>query len=90
MENYRRNLVEHIKKNLSKGYDEESLKYALIKQGYSRIEVNYVIRIAKKEIEERKKPEKKEKPIIKYEIYGANNKPIREPFWRRIYKKWFH
>lgn len=90
MENLRRNLVEHIKKNFHKGYDEESLKYALINQGYSKIEANDAIRIAKRELDEEKDSKQKEKPKIKYEIYGADNRPIREPFWRRIYKKWFY
>jgi hypothetical protein len=86
MENFRKELVEHIKKNFEKGYDAESLKYALLRQGYSKIEVANALEKAKKELED-KNEKNSEKPKIKYEIYGENNKPIREPFWRKIFRK---
>ena len=36
---YVKNLVDYIKKNLRKGYTKESLKWALVNQGHSRLEV---------------------------------------------------
>ena len=79
MENYRRNLVEHVKRNLLKGYTLESLKWALIDQGHSKVEVKEILEIANKELEEKKlkNTEKKEKPRIKHEIYDVDNKPIK-------------
>ncbi len=79
MENQRRNLIDHVKKNISKGYSQESLKWALIGQGHSKAEVNGILEIAEKEVkEESPKPEaKKEKPKIKYELYDVDNKPIK-------------
>ena len=69
-------LIEYIKKNLKKGYTPESLKYALISQGYSRAVVERAIAKAQKEIAS-EIPKIKEKPIIRYEIYDENNKPIK-------------
>ena len=73
---YKRRIVDYFKKNLSKGYTEESLKWALVNQGYTRTDVSRAVEQAHKELAE-KAPKIKEKPKIKYEIYGKDNKPIR-------------
>ena len=65
-EGYIHQLVDYIKKNLSKGYTIESLKWALIDQGYSRSEVNRAIKIANEELA-KKAPKLEEKPVIKVE-----------------------
>jgi hypothetical protein len=82
---YSRNLVDYFKKNLTKGYTFESLKWALIKQGYSRTMVEKAIEQAHKELAE-KAPILKEKPKIKYEIIDENDNfiTIKKSFWRRI------
>ena len=80
---HKRKIIDYFKKNLSKSYTEESLKWALVNQGYSRTDISRAIEQAHKELAE-KVPEIKEKPKIKYEIYGKDNKPIkvevRRPF----------
>jgi len=80
---YRKKIVNYFKKNLSKGYTEESLKWALVNQGYSRTDVSRALEQAHKELAE-KAPEIKEKPKIKYEIYDKDNKlikvEVRRPF----------
>lgn len=87
-ETYMQNLVSYIKKNLTKGYTLESLKCALINQGYSRIEVQRAIDITNKELAE-SAPKLKEKPIIKHELLDEENNIIsfeeKKPFWKR----WF-
>ncbi len=87
MENRRRNLIEHTKKNISKGYSKESLKWALVDQGHSKSEVKEILEIANKELEKEKPKsvEKKEAPKIKHELYDVDNKPIRLPFFKRIF-----
>ena len=82
---YKENLVNYIKKNLSKGYTIDSLKWALINQGYSRIEVSRAIEQANKELA-KKAPILKEKPIIKYEILDEHDNPItiKKPWWKRF------
>jgi len=85
---YIRILVDYIKKNLSKGYALETLRWALINQGYSRVEIQKAIDIATKELAETA-PKIKEKPVIKYEAMDENNQPIhfkaKRPFWKRLF-----
>jgi len=83
--NYRQNLADYFKKNLAKGYTFESLKWALIRQGYSRAIIEKAIKQVHKELAE-KAPMLKEKPRIKYEIIDENDKPItlKKSFWKRI------
>jgi hypothetical protein len=89
MENRRRDIINHVKKNLQKGYTSESLKWALINQGVSRTEANLILDSAENELKEEapKKEEKKEKPKIKYELYDVDNRPIK--IVTRKPKKWF-
>ncbi len=82
---YKRKLIDYLKKNLTKGYTLDSLKFALINQGYSRAIVGIAIEKANKELAE-KAPIIREKPIIKYEIIDENDNPItiKKSFWKRI------
>lgn len=90
VENYRRDFVDHLKRALSKGYKEESLRWASINQGYSDAAVDRAISQAKKEIADKESARmKKEKPKITYQIYGENNKiinPNKKSFWKRIFR----
>jgi len=81
---YRRQLVNYFKKNLSKGYTPDSLKLALINQGYSRTAVEKALEQAHKELAE-EAPKLKEKPKIKYEIIDEDDNPIiiKKPWWRK-------
>ena len=83
---YRKNLVDYFRKNLVKGYTSESLKWALVKQGYSRSIVDRAIEQVHKELSE-EAPVLKEKPRIKYEIVDENDNPIilKKPFWKRVF-----
>ena len=84
---YKRRLIDYLKKNLTKGYTIDSLKFALINQGYSRSIIEMAIEKANKELAERA-PIIKEKPVIKYEIIDENDNPIRikKSFWKRIFR----
>jgi len=77
-ESHRGKLKEYLRKNLAKGYTSESLKWALVEQGYSRTDIARAMDDVNKEKEEsgEKSSEIKEKPVIKYEIYDKDNKPI--------------
>ena len=70
-----RKIVEYYKKNLTKGYTEDSLRFALVNQGYSRIIVDDSLIIAHKELAD-KAPKLDEKPIIKHEIFDERDKPV--------------
>ena len=88
--NGRRNLVEYFKKNLKKGYTKESLKWALINQGYSKLIVESSLEEAQKELAE-VAPVLKEKPKITYELYDTDNNlvpiKIKKPFWKKLFRK---
>ena len=79
------NLVNYFKKNISKGYTFESLQWALINQGYSKMVVEKAIEQTHQELAE-KAPVLKEKPKIKYEIIDENDNPItiKKSFWKKI------
>ena len=74
-ESYMQQLVNYIKKNLSKGYTLESLKWALVNQGYSRSEVQQAIKLVNEELA-KEAPKLREKPVIKVE---------REPILDEVY-----
>lgn len=82
----RKKIVEYIKKNLKKGYTEDSLKWALISQGYSRTMVENAIKQVHKDLA-KKAPKLKEKPKITYEIIDENNQPvkIKKPWWKKFF-----
>ena len=67
-------LTDYILKNLRKGYTKESLRWALAKQGYSRIEIEKAIIRADKILAE-KAPILKTKPEIKYRLVEPKESP---------------
>lgn len=66
VEGYLRTLVKYLKKNLTKGYTLDSLKWALVSQGYSRTEVERAIRLTNEELA-KEAPKIKDKPVIEIE-----------------------
>jgi hypothetical protein len=85
-EEYKGKLIDYLKKNLRKGYPEESLKWALVNQGYSRTLVDSALEITHKELAE-EAPVIKEKPEIKYELLDENDNivKLKKPWWKRIF-----
>ena len=81
-----RKLVDYFKKNSKKGYVFDSLKWALINQGYSKIAVKKALEQATRELAE-KAPVLKEKPRIKYQIIDEYDNPIiiKKSFFRRLF-----
>jgi len=84
-ENYTAQLKEYIKKNLKKGYTKESLRWALVNQGHSRIEVDKAIKKVEEDLA-REAPILETKPDIKYEVIAEKNEEteVKKPFWKRI------
>ena len=80
-ENTRRTkLVEYLRSNLAKGYSADSLKWALIRQGNSRVDVEYAIEQVKGEIS--KKIAEQEKPKIAQESYEDVVVVEEKPWWK--------
>lgn len=84
--NYRKKIVNYLKKNLKKGYTIESLGWALIIQGYSKTSVERAIKELNEELA-REAPVLKEEPVIKYEIVDEKDRPIKikKSWWKRIF-----
>ena len=80
-------LAEYIKRNLSKGYTQDALKFSLIAQGYSKLSVERAIETANKQLAVTA-PEMKEKPQITYKIIDEENQPVevytktKKLFWK--------
>ncbi len=83
----RRDLIEHLKRALAKGYKEDSLRWALLGQGYSDAIIDRAMKQAINELSAEEKARfEKERPKITYKIYDENNRQVnKESFW----KKWF-
>lgn len=79
-------LVNYMKNNLKKGYTKESLKWALISQGYSRFEVEKAIKKADEELANQA-PILKAKPEIKYELVEPKIYQEKKSFWKRLFGK---
>ena len=79
-------LADYFKKNLSKGYTLDSLRFSLMNQGYSRISINKAIELANEQLAA-VAPVMKEKPQI---IYKSIPEAIEEPgFFKRFWMKLF-
>jgi len=82
---YKRKIIDYIKKNSRKGYPVQTLKYALINQGYLRPMVEEAIEQAVRELA-REAPVLKEKPQIEHEVV-VNEEPVpvkKKSWWRRL------
>jgi uncharacterized protein YpiB (UPF0302 family) len=91
-ENFMQEIVSYIKKNLKKGYTKESLRWALINQGYSKIEVDKALKRADLELG-KKAPQLETRPVIKHEIIEPKEyarttiKPTtKKSFFRKLFK----
>jgi hypothetical protein len=73
----------YFKKNLKKGYTKESLKWALINQGYSRIEVDKAIRQAEEELAS-EAPMLKSRPEIERKVEPVSEEP-KKGFWKKLF-----
>lgn len=80
-------LADYFKKNLSKGYTLDSLRFSLMNQGYSRISVQKAIDLANEQLAA-VAPPMKEKPQI---IYRAIPEATEEKlgFFKRLWGKLF-
>ncbi len=87
---YRKRIVNYFKKNLAKGYTMESLKWALINQGYPKAIVERAMKQVNEELA-KEAPILKDKPKITYQIIDEHNRPItiKKPLWKRILERFF-
>jgi len=80
-------LIDYIKKNLKKGYTKESLKWALINQGHSKVEVEKALKKVDDELAS-EAPILNTKPVIEYEVIEPKEAIVeKKSLWKRIFKK---
>lgn len=79
-------LSDYIKKNLKKGYTKESLKWALVNQGHSKLEVEKAIKKAELELA-RDAPILQTKPEISYQVVEPKDAIVEEK--KSFFKKLF-
>ena len=82
----RRSLIDYFKKNLGKGYDEQTLRIALINQGYPRTAIELSLNQAKKELSSFKSLSS-EKPKIKYEVVDEEGNVLQRTSKKSWWKK---
>ena len=64
-------MVEYLRKNIKKGYTKEALKWALVNQGYSRMEIDKAIKNTERDMASRA-PMLSSRPQIRREIVNDN------------------
>ncbi|MDO8509381.1 MAG: hypothetical protein Q7S27_06905 [Nanoarchaeota archaeon] len=85
--NYMIELIEYIKNNLKKGYTKDSLKWALISQGHSRLKVEKALKQVDIDLANQA-PLLKTKPEIKYEVIEPKDyqpKEAKKSLWKRLF-----
>lgn len=83
---YKDRIISYFKKNLKKGYSLDTLKWALIRQGYSRVIVENAMEDVAQELA-KEAPILEEKPVILHHIIDENDNPIvvKKSWWKRIF-----
>ncbi|MCU0642420.1 MAG: hypothetical protein MUF61_02475 [archaeon] len=80
---YIKDISEYLRKNLKKGYTRESLKWALVNQGYPKIEVEKALHAVDEQMAA-EAPILKAKPEINVEVVEPEEPP-KKSFWKRIF-----
>ena len=81
---YIQQLANYILRNISKGYTQESLKWALISQGHTRSSVEQAMKLANQKMAVQA-PKMIEKPIIRVETEPAEEVKEKKGFWARLF-----
>jgi hypothetical protein len=84
---YKSKLIEYIKKNLKKGYPVDTLKIALVNQGYMRPMIEESVQEAIKQMA-LEAPTIKEKPQIEHELIIEEPVVEKKSFLKKIWA-WF-
>lgn len=78
-------IVEYLRKNMAKGYKPQDLRWALINQGYSRMEVDKAIKMVS-EFETLQKSKKVEAPKSEpFVEVMPQVEPEKKSFWKKIF-----
>lgn len=82
-------LSDYIKKNLQKGYNQESLKWALVNQGHSKLEVEKAMKKVNDEITSQRsileKMKEQEQDVQPIQEPTTDVVPEKQSFWKRLF-----
>ncbi len=81
---YKIKLTEYFRKNLKKGYPVDTLRIALVNQGYSRATIDESAKEAIRKMAE-EAPVIKEKPQIEHEVITEEPIVEKKSWWRRLF-----
>ena len=85
-ETYIDNTVNYIKKNLQKGYNKDSLKWALINQGKARIEVDKAFKQAEMELaRESSMVSQRQASMVSQQMITQIEEPVKRGFFARLF-----
>ena len=83
--NYVQQLAEYVKTNINKGYTMDSLRIALVRQGYSKVTIDNAINLANNQLASQA-PAMKEKPQITHKyVLDEEIKPKKKSFFERLF-----
>lgn len=77
-------IAEYLRKNAKKGYTLESLKWALVRQGHARAEVEKVIKKVEAEMA-RESSAPQVKPQVTLEPAAVQPVEEKKSFWKRMF-----
>jgi len=84
--NYLSGLVEYAKKNLQKGYTRDSLKWALVNQGHSKMEVEKALAQASAEYEKERIRQPISSPAAAPIAQAIEVEPEQSrSFWKKVF-----
>lgn len=81
---YIQKVAERVKRNLEKGYKPEALKWALVKQGYTKTEVDKAIKAAQEQLA-MEKPKVEPVAAKKVEIIAEPIVEEKKGFWKKLF-----
>lgn len=83
---YKKNVMDYLNRNMDKGYDMDTLKWALIKQGYSRSIVEWAMEQVHQKLAEKAPLLEEKQEVMPYEMTEENmpSEP-KKSFWKRLF-----
>jgi len=83
-------IAEYVKKNIHKGYTIESLKWALINQGHSKVEIDKAISLATEQLEKESRKQQEQEQLRRQQFTEIMHEAPAEEEKKGFFKKIFN
>lgn len=83
-QDYSQKLADYIKRNVSKGYTVESLRWALVSQGQSRVQVDKAVKLFNEQMAA-SAPKIETKPIVEETVEVVEQQPEKRSIWQKLF-----